>query len=225
MYYIRVLSNVCLRIKGLNSSLIHSARKPPEEDPAVVAQDLPRPISEGEEVLARWSDDGWYYRGKESYIFTLTFAKVTHGIVTSIDYSIFCVSTVNDGKFRLGSISANSETVRWCRGVVVKHVDLQHRGCQFDSSMCHLKNAIGEEAIGSHLMTSTSLEKTQSPVSGFCSTRNRVCNAAEIGNKKRDIISRSLMDLTLHSTHAAKHGFIAFDWLHLRALNRSMIFL
>ena len=39
------------------------ARKPPEEDPAVVAQDLPSPISVGEEVLARWSDDGWYYRG------------------------------------------------------------------------------------------------------------------------------------------------------------------
>ncbi len=43
------------------------ARKPPEEDPAVIAQDLPRPIKEGEEVLARWSDDGWYYRGTEQY--------------------------------------------------------------------------------------------------------------------------------------------------------------
>ena len=40
------------------------ARQPSEADPAVTAQDLPRPIKEGEEVLARWSDDGWYYRGK-----------------------------------------------------------------------------------------------------------------------------------------------------------------
>ena len=36
----------------------------------------------------------------------------------------------------------------WCRGVVVKHADSQHRGCQFDSSMCHFKNAIGEEGNG-----------------------------------------------------------------------------
>ena len=34
-------------------------------------------------------------------------------------------------------------------GVVVKHADLQHRGCQFDSSTCHFKkNAIGEEGNG-----------------------------------------------------------------------------
>lgn len=45
-------------------SLIFAARKPPEEDPAVTAQDIPQPINEGEEVLARWSDDGWYYRGE-----------------------------------------------------------------------------------------------------------------------------------------------------------------
>ena len=25
----------------------------------------------------------------------------------------------------------------WCRGVVVKHADSQHRGRRFDSSMCH----------------------------------------------------------------------------------------
>ena len=29
----------------------------------MVAQDLPRSVKVGEEVLARWSDDGWYYRG------------------------------------------------------------------------------------------------------------------------------------------------------------------
>ena len=27
--------------------------------------------------------------------------------------------------------------ILWCRGVAVKHADSQHRGCQFDSSMCH----------------------------------------------------------------------------------------
>eukprot|EP00794_Sanderia_malayensis_P007171 gene7171-7977_t len=39
------------------------SRKSPAIDPAVTAQDLPRPLKAGEEVLARWSDDGWYYRG------------------------------------------------------------------------------------------------------------------------------------------------------------------
>ena len=29
--------------------------------------------------------------------------------------------------------------------MVVKHADLYHRGCQFDSSMRHNKNAIAEE--------------------------------------------------------------------------------
>ena len=36
---------------------------------------------------------------------------------------------------------------------------------------------IDEEGNGSHLIKSTSLEETQSPVSGFCYARNRVCNA------------------------------------------------
>ena len=60
-----------------------------------------------------------------------------------------------------------------CRGVVVKHVDSQHRGCEFDSSMCHNKNTIGEEDNGKPLIKSTSLEKTQSPVSEFYYARNR----------------------------------------------------
>ena len=34
------------------------------------------------------------------------------------------------------------------RSVVVKHADSQHRGCQYDSSLCHNKNAIGEEGNG-----------------------------------------------------------------------------
>ena len=31
---------------------------------------------------------------------------------------------------------------------MVKHADSQHRGCQFDSSMCHFLNAICEEGNG-----------------------------------------------------------------------------
>ena len=26
-----------------------------------------RPVEVGEEVLARWSDEGWYYRGNKSF--------------------------------------------------------------------------------------------------------------------------------------------------------------
>ena len=37
---------------------------------------------------------------------------------------------------------------KWCHGVLVKHAVSQHRGNQFDSSMCHFKNSIGEEGNG-----------------------------------------------------------------------------
>ena len=37
---------------------------------------------------------------------------------------------------------------KWCRGVVVQHVDSQGRGCEFDASMRHIANAIGEEDNG-----------------------------------------------------------------------------
>ena len=40
------------------------------------------------------------------------------------------------------------------------------------------KTLLVGKATGNHLINSTSLEKTQSPVSGFCYARNRVCNAA-----------------------------------------------
>ena len=52
-------------------SIFFTARQPSEVDPAVVAQDLPRPIAEGEEVLARWSDDGWYYRGTHAMLIAM----------------------------------------------------------------------------------------------------------------------------------------------------------
>ena len=58
---------------------------------------------------------------------------------------------------------------KWCRGLVVKHADSQHRGCHFDSSMCHFKDAIGEEGNGKPPHKNPlPKKKTQSPVSGFC---------------------------------------------------------
>ena len=36
----------------------------------------------------------------------------------------------------------------WCRDLMGKQVDSQHRGCQFNSSMCRNKSAIGEEDNG-----------------------------------------------------------------------------
>ena len=41
-----------------------SARLPPDQDPAVETRPVPKKVEVGEEVLARWSDDGWYYRGE-----------------------------------------------------------------------------------------------------------------------------------------------------------------
>lgn len=32
-------------------------------DPAVETREVPKQIKEGDEVLARWADEGWYYRG------------------------------------------------------------------------------------------------------------------------------------------------------------------
>ena len=40
-----------------------------------------------------------------------------------------------------------------------------------------LKTPSARKAAGNHLMNSTSPEKTQITVSGFCYARNRVCNA------------------------------------------------
>ena len=47
--------------------------------------------------------------------------------------------------------------------MVVKLADSQHRGCQFDSSVCHIKKMpLMRKATGNHLIKSTFLEKTQS---------------------------------------------------------------
>ena len=44
-----------------------SARLPPDEDPAVESGRVMRSVEVGEEVLARWSDEGWYYRGNTNF--------------------------------------------------------------------------------------------------------------------------------------------------------------
>ena len=49
-------------------------------------------------------------------------------------------------------------------------------GCEFESYACRNKNAIGDEGNGKPPIKSTSLGKTQIPVSGSCCTLNRVCN-------------------------------------------------
>ena len=54
-----------------------------------------------------------------------------------------------------------------CWGVVVKHADSQHRGCQFDSSMCHNENIIGEEGNGKPSHEFHFPRKTQSPAMQF----------------------------------------------------------
>lgn len=54
-------NEACLMTKGSHGLLI--SRLPPDEDPAVETGRVRRPVQVGEEVLARWSDEGWYYRG------------------------------------------------------------------------------------------------------------------------------------------------------------------
>ena len=54
-----------------------------------------------------------------------------------------------------------------CWGVVVTHADSQHRGCQFDSSMCHNENIIGEEGNGKPSHEFHFTRKTQSPAMQF----------------------------------------------------------
>ncbi|CAB4013416.1 Hypothetical predicted protein, partial [Paramuricea clavata] len=51
----------CLWTKGSHGLLI--SRAPLDKDPAVENRPVPAPLRNGEEVLAQWSDDGWYYRG------------------------------------------------------------------------------------------------------------------------------------------------------------------
>lgn len=54
-------NEACLLTKGSHGLLI--SRLPPDQDPAVELGSISGPLESGEEVLARWSDEGWYYRG------------------------------------------------------------------------------------------------------------------------------------------------------------------
>ena len=62
-------------------------------------------------------------------------------------------------------------------GAVVKHADSQHRACRSIPPCVRMKTPSVKKATGNHLVNSTSLEKIQSHVSGFCYARNQVCNA------------------------------------------------
>ena len=64
-------------------------------------------------------------------------------------------------------------------GAVVERLSMrtQHRGYQFDSSMYHFQNAVGEKGNRKPPHKIHFPVKTQSPVSGFCYARNRICNA------------------------------------------------
>ena len=44
-----------------------------------------------------------------------------------------------------------------------------------------IKVPLMRKTTGNHLKKSVSLERTQSPVSGFCNARNRVCSAVMLG--------------------------------------------
>ena len=40
------------------------SRNPPETDPAIQMLPVPQLVNVGDEVLAKFTDDGWYYRGE-----------------------------------------------------------------------------------------------------------------------------------------------------------------
>ena len=61
------LSFVDAQAHEIHVSVLLVARLPPEQDPAVELGRVPGPIEVGEEVLARWSDEGWYYRGNQYF--------------------------------------------------------------------------------------------------------------------------------------------------------------
>ena len=63
---------------------------------------------------------------------------------------------------------------QWCRGVVIKRVD---PNTSSNRARVTMKTPSVRKATGNHLMNSTSLEKTQSPVSGWCYAQNRVWDA------------------------------------------------
>lgn len=49
-------------------------------------------------------------------------------------------------------------------------------GSEFASCTCHYKMALASNGTGNHLIKSTLLNKTQSPVSCFSYSRSRICD-------------------------------------------------
>ena len=54
------------------------------------------------------------------------------------------------------------------------------QGSECESCTYHNENTIGKEGNEKPSIESTSLEKTQSSVSGFCYAQNQVCNTADL---------------------------------------------
>ena len=59
---------------------------------------------------------------------------------------------------------------RWCRGVVVKHTDSNAGVVSSNPARVTMKTPLVRKETVNHFMKSTSLEKTQNSVSGFCHT-------------------------------------------------------
>ena len=79
---------------------------------------------------------------------------------------------------------------------MVKHADSQTGVVSLIPACVTLKTPLVRKATGNHLMNSTSLENTQSPVSGFCYAPNGVCFAV---NFKKSI--------SLEKTQSPVSGF------------------
>ena len=79
----------------------------------------------------------------------------------------YCLCIVVISLFHTYSVHFNGAVVQW-----LSIWTGMHRGFQFDSSVSLLKTPLVRKVMGNHLIKSTSLEKTQSPVSGFCYAQN-----------------------------------------------------
>ena len=71
---------------------------------------------------------------------TLTMFSVLSSLFLCHHYRFQATAVMDHDVDVFGQLSAAFCVVccsQWCHGVVVKHADSQHRGRQFDSSMCH----------------------------------------------------------------------------------------
>ena len=85
------------------------------------------------------------------------------------------VASVYNPKWKL--IAGNLVALVLLCGVVVQHADSQHRGCQFDSSLCRFKNAIGEEGNGNPPHEFNFPRKNSEPCLKFLLCSKSSCNA------------------------------------------------